>query len=590
MHLIRMEFSQIQKFIFRVPRLKAMVGANRQIGLLMQKYLPELVEPHKAAWTPPHDILKIIKHFETIEEKLLGEKLEDMAEHFSKGLLHAAGGHFECLIQDDSPNLGLLQEMFRNLTSQETPGLKILVSGAKLAEGDPFEITDSDLSDDIGKQKYSEVSPEKIAPGFPFRHPCTDIGTEIAIYPWEESPQLPAESKVIRRIGPTVKKLFEAARKTNAQDLGSRIEKIIAKKQYGADEFEFPTEFDDFFYEDKDKYLAIIHADTNKMGELFREFKQKNSLEQKPYLEAAVLAESFYVRNRFCNRLAVIQALLSTNIRLLEKKGKKIIPWRILMLGGDDLLMVMRAWDVFPFLIAYARWYEFLVGAGAGDLGRFGKSPPAVVCRLSPADRDFLQSQSNEKGPLSFKVGTALVPVNFPFVTSHALAEELASEARPLSYQQKVSVGDWALITTANIDALESLRGREHHIPTTAGLLVLRRPRPLLKGSGQGRSLEELWDLAKRIYLSTVSKSGTDPENARVARSKLKMLRSALQQGREETELVCLELLQHLKDSARQLPPEIEEILKNPWQQNHGQWETDLLEIIELVDLAAKYA
>ncbi len=580
-YLLRAEVSQIQKFIFRVPRLLAMVGADRQVGGLVNKVLPEKII--KLIPSITIDPIPDIDQIQEIEKKLLFTCLEDLSANLKAGILHSAGGHFEALTTPGAKS-DLLKEIYK-LSQTHAPGLRVLIGGNEIDIDKNYSDIDKRMGEELRRQKYQEAATEQAAPGFPFQQGCADLATEMAAE-WTSAGTEP------RRVSRTAKKLIDTARQRRRDDnFISRIETLFLQDL--PDNVDFPHDFQDFFSDQEEnqprKYLAVIHADTNRMGEKFKVFKEK--LNGTKYLEGAIRAESFFARNRFFNRVAVVQALRSLSLGWVEKEnGEIFIPWRILMLGGDDLLLVMQAWQAIPFLIAYAKWYEFLLGGRERNGG--GEMPSPVNNSLSEADLNFLIKQTQEKGALTFKAGVAIVPVNFPFVASHRLAEQLADSARQVAYgansEDEVSAVDWALVTTANIDDLDSLRAREHTVKMSGKKLILRGPRPILKGSGRGRSLEELWELAEMIH-KPKGKGGASPDEDRLARSKLKALRTALHHGKTETELVAQEYLQDLPADGS-LKSGIKEVLEQPWfppESNKSEYTTDLLELVELTDLVA---
>lgn len=79
---LRLDVRKVQDYIFQVPKLKYMLGANSKIGELFSKNLPALM--------PGEDCV--------FEDAQVQDLSADLAANFPKNILSSAGGHFEAIL------------------------------------------------------------------------------------------------------------------------------------------------------------------------------------------------------------------------------------------------------------------------------------------------------------------------------------------------------------------------------------------------------------------------------------------------------------------------------------------------------------
>ena len=102
-------------------------------------------------------------------------------------------------------------------------------------------------------------------------------------------------------------------------------------------------------------------------------------------------------------RRAVLRAVANVFGRKDSDPPVGTVPLRLLMLGGDDLVLACGAPFALSFVIALAK-----------EIKETTKTMPAG------------------KGPLTLGAGVAIVPDSFPFYRAHELAEELARKRKTL--------------------------------------------------------------------------------------------------------------------------------------------------------------
>ncbi|WP_428697121.1 Cas10/Cmr2 second palm domain-containing protein [Stappia sp.] len=140
--------------------------------------------------------------------------------------------------------------------------------------------------------------------------------------------------------------------------------------------------------------VAVLHADGNGMGKLFVEAVQRLSIEEVRFLSGRLTAAT----------QAAVQCAM---LRVVEAAEEGVVPARPILLGGDDVTVILRADLASQFALDFACAYERLATA---------------------AVRGFAALQ--DWPVLTTKIGFVVIGPNQPFAQAYRLAEELAREAR----------------------------------------------------------------------------------------------------------------------------------------------------------------
>ncbi|EDN66822.1 hypothetical protein BGP_0438 [Beggiatoa sp. PS] len=256
---------------------------------------------------------------------------------------------------------------------------------------------------------------------------------------------------------------------------------------------------------------------------------------------------------RVAVRRSVIDGLHKTFDRVKNsQKPPSYQPYQLLMLGGDDLLLVCQAKYAFDFLVNYAQ-----------SLAQI----PLIDGKL-----------------LSIGAGVVITSPRIPFHHLHHLAEELMKSAKHLfrDCEENISVVDWIISTNAWTDKPIISRQREMRVSYEVDgqretLALTGRPYPILQ-TAEKESLNSLQSLSQAAkYLTDAT------EESQAARSQLRQLVYELAQGRRWADL-CLQ----------GLPKETLEVLStlaclredSCWQSIDTQtWQTVLADLIELYEI-----
>jgi hypothetical protein len=170
-----------------------------------------------------------------------------------------------------------------------------------------------------------------------------------------------------------------------------------------------------------DGYLAVIHADGNGVG---KAAGGANGAER----------AAFFHRNRVLLRRALQSAINLVRDPARASSSPPMAPLVLLMLGGDDVLVLSRADTALPLV--------------------------ANLCR----ELKSLQSNRGNLFHLTLGIGIVFAKPTVPIHRLHEVAEQLAASSkrrfRGLADDEKASVADWAVYTTAWVDDPAEIRRR----------------------------------------------------------------------------------------------------------------------------------
>lgn len=290
MKRVHIELQRVQTWLFTVPRLRAMVGANALLGETLRVALPGLArETERWALAPNSEAYPSADPDDPLKTH------DDPGADARAGILARDGGHFEAQFASGA-------EAFANAAGQllrrALPGLRFRIS----IDGVEHERSQAHVSTEL-----------------PVLAPCEWTGRGLASAIIEQGDERPAVSLDVAR-------RHEAARRAEegtAEDLASLLSmgtKLRSLKR--------AQELEDLV---GSGYLALVHADGNGVGRAAGESGAERA--------------AFFHRNRVLLRRALQKTI---DEHCPETGQAPLIP---LMLGGDDLLLVCRAEIALPFVV-----------------------------------------------------------------------------------------------------------------------------------------------------------------------------------------------------------------------------------------------
>lgn len=521
--VVKITFKQIQSFLFAVPRLKAMLGANAILGEVVRIKLPALAKDcgsSSAGYNAACPYPTAIQEDPLTRASVSSFEKDDPENYFKlSGLMARDGGHFSAIFLNTDDAIRF-ENTARQFLLTKVPGLSFEVEQKKFA-------SDSD-TDKGTKSRFG--SHRLRLPQFQI---CQETGTDVAV-----------EKSGVKETWRSewVKKLEEFGTKFYNQETKDIIG--LLNKQMPGCQLKNPTDLKDF---SDHGYIALIHADGNSIG--FRQriwtTQETTGSSAKDYLAAEARSEQFFHPMRVAVRCAVVQALRETypEDKLEQYKKKKKKPYQFLMLGGDDLLLLCHPVDAFPFIINYAKALE----------------TSGIKIPFTEKDGQI------EYRTISIGAGICIAQDDLPFHHMHGIAEKLATSAKSL-YRSQLgdkdkddmppdrSVVDWIVSSSSWIGTPVDARKKTDLFRMNVGgqkeaLVTAARPRFILNDEGDSRpedlsSLENLYAAAKKIYGEV-----NDTAEKEVARSQLKRFPYKLKKGREISRIDYIDMPKTTRES-----------------------------------------
>lgn len=296
---VHIEFQRVQTWLFAVPRLRAMVGANTLLGETLRVELPKLARETGHDWT----LASSIEAYPTADLNDPLQDHDDPAADAKAGILSRDGGHFEAQFASGAEAFADAAE---HLLRTKLPGLRFRVS----IDGEPRIKSQVHLSTEL-----------------PVLAPCEWTGRGLASAIIEQGDERPAVSLDVAQRHDAAKQ----AEDWKSKEIASLLSATTRLKLLGP-----VQELKELV---GNGYLALIHADGNGVG--------SGIGRDRPHNEHA----AFFHKNRVLLRRAVKEAIDDACNK--DKAGKEESPAPLvpLMLGGDELLLVCRARVALPFVV-----------------------------------------------------------------------------------------------------------------------------------------------------------------------------------------------------------------------------------------------
>ncbi|HWP94786.1 MAG TPA: hypothetical protein VNL72_03530 [Gammaproteobacteria bacterium] len=480
---VHIELQRLQTWLFTVPRLRAMVGANTLLGEVLRVKLPELARKNEEKWllAPSAEAYPSADQHDPLKQH------DDPLNDARVGILARDGGHFEAQFVKGAEAFATVA---RQLLHRELPGLRFRIS----IDGVEYD------------QSHVQLPTE-----LPVLAPCEWTGRSLASKIIEQGDERHLVSRDVARRHEAAKRAEDGAAKDLATLLSMRTK---------LNSLERPQELKDLV---GSGYLGLIYADGNGVGAGVGTTDSERA--------------AFFHRNRVLLRRALRKAI---DVHCPDSGQAPLI---LLMLGGDDLLLVCRADMALPFVV--------------------------TLCEeLAGLQREHI----NNGFELTLGVGVVVAKHTIPIYRLHEIAEQLASSAKRRfralrdAGKKAGSVVDWAVYTTAWVDDPEEFRRRHWLRGQGQDRRVLsQRPVDVL-GDGL-HTLQGLVEGAKKLQGAP--------------RSQLRYLIDQLARGRTLTELAFAELSKEARTALDEVG------VKAPWRRasNNGLWLTELLDLVEIAEI-----
>lgn len=179
-------------------------------------------------------------------------------------------------------------------------------------------------------------------------------------------------------------------------------------------EWIFPKEISQITNEKNKNYLAIIHADGNNLGINIQKILSSNSIPNKTEhlknLSKKIEKSTIEAFKKAFNEIIVSRS------DYIVKEEKKIVPLRPVILGGDDLTIIIRADIAIEFTMCYLSAFE-----------KFTKS-------------NFETIENNQINGLTATAGITFIKNKYPFHYGVKLCDNICSYAKTKTERKRSSL------------------------------------------------------------------------------------------------------------------------------------------------------
>ena len=415
----------IQRYIFSGNRLKTNIGASYLVDRVFSDALLPVIR-------------EVLGEDELDDTTWLTEENPDWTKMESKARVgYIGGGNALILFQPDTAE-DILREVVARFTKHllvAYPGLKTgaairtlsLDAAGKMAK--PHDLT---ALVHALKDGQNTVFPVVNVPYTGLTLSCEINGEAATAYDRDEKRFFSAE----------VEAKLLADRKSNEQEapaeaeLWHKLRSVLPADKAGSflDGFTFPMEIGELGQRETEDYIAIVHIDGNNMG---AKFAKCDTLTKRKNMSRFIRQATVAAFTELLEKVEQEYDTYSSYLTLRTKDGKRFLPVRPLVLGGDDMTFVCTAKVAIPYA-------KFLMEA------LMKKHIPGCEGIASCA-------------------GIAILPSAYPFFRGYEMAEQLCGAAkasmRPLYNEAKQDSYwlDFALLHGEQAPTLEQIREQEYH-------------------------------------------------------------------------------------------------------------------------------
>ena len=488
--LTALDVTGIQRYIFGSNRLQENIGASDLVHQATRQWAFEKLPPS-------HNVADLEKG------TLTTSRIED--GELAAEVVYAGGGNTLILFADDADKRkakNFVNALSKKLL-EDAPGLDLVAAHVTVdweaqSLGNRRDGRVQAVMSELARVKQSRRSSAPVL-GLGVTAACQSTGlVAVQSHPDDE---YPISAEVVAKLA-------------GVSVVNERLLGILP--QIRSSGYKPALDFDDLGRtKGESSYIAVIHADGNRMGQHVQKIADKYpdpGAGNRDYIEAIrKFSENIEVASR--NALGVTVDNLLGNLPMLSAKGALSIsddkfPFRPLVFGGDDVTFVCD--------------------------GRLGLTMAARYLEM-------FEVEMEKVGEKVFAcAGVAIVKAHYPFARAYQLAEKLCHSAKHYVRENEsngdFSALDWHFAAGGLLGSLAQIREREYEIlrdnKDNKPYKLYMRPIRLHPAGNDWRT----WDNFSSVT-NTFNTANDDKQNWSGKRNKIMGLRQVLRDGSEAVEL-----------------------------------------------------
>lgn len=328
-------------------------------------------------------------------------------------------------------------------------------------------------------------------------------------------------------------------------------------------------------------YLGLVYADGNVMGRLVQELDAPETC-----AAFSTIVDS-RIRDACHEALEEVCARDIAHVRRCEQDGKPIpsVPADILLLGGDDLLVVLPATRALAFVLLVTQLFEKKTIEAIERLPTVFReltgheASSEAVARAQRFFRERLLARNGTPRGLTVSCGVAIARPSYPFYLLLDLAEELLKSAKKGGSKSPEAGGSWApafadfhCVTTASGHELDVVRGDDYQVGVEGNSARTLRPYSLDRLEKLRAAVRLLHGVAfPRTKLNELFEASLEPMPGRAER----LVRESFSHCREPQRRALWDALQMIEPGPWRFP----------WYGKNGDRFTAVADLAEAFDL-----
>lgn len=496
--LTMLDSSGIQDYIFGSNRLQENIGASELVYRATTLWVFDALMTNELS----HNVVDI----DLVRGTWTFNKHEITKDNLDVEVVYAGGGNSMLIFADLEKARQFTRVLTRRIL-EDAPGLTVAVQHLEFQWDEPSALKQArkDLGKQLAKHKQERSLSAPLL-GLGVTAVCQSTGL-VAVRNNQGQIEIEGSAVDLSLPGEELRLIsHETERKIGWRDAANdRLRAQVGKSITG--NFKFPSDLDKLGrIMGEESYIAVVHADGNKMGEHVKRIPGEDN---RTYLNA-LRHFSQSVNEAGMAALQAVVGKLQQNTRWNQERkryevSEKIpleqnyLPFRPLVFGGDDVTFVAN--------------------------GQLGLTLAATYLEAFEAET---QKPEYNLPKMYASAGISMVKMHYPFARAYKLSEELAKSAKKFvcdTPQDDFSALDWHFALSGLSGSLGAIREREYTVPEGS---LLMRPVRLKKE-------EDTQD--GRYWQNGIERIIRELDNERkYARNKVKGLRRPLREGADTTQ------------------------------------------------------